>query len=161
MAILYPYLPKNREIKYVPEDNEFMAKSMEFARQHNTVKHVGAAVIVKEGRVIGYGSIGAGVHGEQGGCIREKMNVPTGTQYELCEGCGSKYHSEADAIRDAHKAEADTNGADLYLWGHWWACKPCWDAIIEAGIRDVYLLEGSERLFNKNNPDNIIGRQFE
>ncbi len=161
MVVSYPYLPKNREIKYVPEDNEFMAKSMEFARQHNTVKHIGAAVIVKEGRVIGYGSIGASVHAKQGGCIREKMNVPTGTQYELCEGCDSKYHSEADAIRDAKENGKDTRGADLYLWGHWWLCEPCWNAIIEAGIRDVYLLKNSEILFNKENPKNVIGRQFE
>lgn len=50
---------------------------------------------------------------------------------------------------------------DLYLWGHWWFCEPCWNAMIEAGIRDVYLLENSEVLFNKAHPENIIGRQFE
>jgi hypothetical protein len=33
--------------------------------------------------------------------------------------------------------------------------------MITAGIRDVYLLEGSEILFDKNDPGNIIGRQFE
>jgi hypothetical protein len=33
--------------------------------------------------------------------------------------------------------------------------------MIAAGIRDVYLMEGSERLFNKAHPDNVIGRQFE
>src|SRR3989344_441935 len=55
----------------------------------------------------------------------------------------------------------ETIGADLYLWGHWWACQPCWNAIIEAGIENVYLLKDSERLFNKASPDNIIGRQFD
>ena len=54
----------------------------------------------------------------------------------------------------------DTVGADLYLWGHWWACAPCWNAIIESGIENVYLLEGSERLFNKAHHGNVIGRQF-
>ena len=89
------------------------------------------------------------------------MNVPTGTGYELCEGCSYKYHSEATAIHDAQERGEDTRDADVYLWGHWWCCKPCWKAMIEAGIKNVYLLEGSERLFNKEVPGNVIGRQFE
>ncbi len=32
--------------------------------------------------------------------------------------------------------------------------------MIEAGIQNVYLLEGSERMFDKNHAENIIGRQF-
>jgi hypothetical protein len=32
--------------------------------------------------------------------------------------------------------------------------------MIEAEIGQVTLLEGSERLFNKEHPDNIVGRQF-
>ena len=160
-AIQYPYMPEGRAILYVPADNEFMAAAKEFARKNNTVKHVGAAVVVRDGRIIGRGSIGAGVHGAQGGCIREKMNVPTGTRYDLCKGCSHENHSEASAIRDAKEHGEDTSGADLYLWGHWWCCEPCWNAMLEAGINDVYLLEGSERLFNKNHPENVIGRQFE
>ena len=160
MVIQYPYLPAGRTILYVPASNEFMAATKEFARKNNTVKHVGAAVVVRDGRIIGRGSIGAGFHGAQGGCIREKMNVPTGTRYDLCKGCSHENHSEASAIRDAKEHNEDTHGADLYLWGHWWCCEPCWRAMLEAGISNVYLLEGSERLFNKNHPDNIIGSQF-
>lgn len=160
-AIDYPYLPSGRTLLYVLPENEFMAKAKEFARKHRTVRHVGAAVIVKSGRIIGEGSIGAGFHGERGGCIREKMNVPTGTRYDLCKGCSYEYHSEASAIRNAKERGEDTLGADLYLWGHWWCCEPCWRAMIEASIKNVYLLEGSERLFNKNHPENIVGRQFD
>lgn len=158
--IEYPYLPAGRSIVYVGIDNPFMAAAREYARKNNTVKHVGAAVVVKRGRVIGRGSIGAGFHGKRGGCIREEMDVPTGTQYELCEGCGYEYHSEASAIRDSKEKNENTQGGDLYLWGHWWACEPCWNAIIEADILNVYLLEGSEKFFNKAHPDNIIGQQF-
>ncbi len=159
--IQYPYLPEDRTILYVPESNPFMAAAKEFARENNTVKHVGAAVIVKDGAIIARGSIGAGIHGKQGGCIREKMNVPTGTQYDLCQGCGHEYHSEASAIHDAKMGGENTRDADLYLWGHWWCCEPCWKSMIDAGIKNVYLLESSEKLFNKAHPENIIGRQFE
>ena len=160
MVIQYPYLPTGRTILFVPASNEFMAAAKEFARKNNTVKHVGAAVVVKSGRIIGRGSIGGGLHGEQGGCIREKMNVPTGTRYDLCKGCSHENHSEASAIRDAKEHNEDTHGADLSLWGHWGACEPCWDAMIAAGIKNLYLMKGSERLFNKAHPKNVIGKQF-
>jgi hypothetical protein len=38
---------------------------------------------------------------------------------------------------------------DLYLWGHWWCCKLCWDKMIEVGIKNVYLMEGVDKLFKK------------
>jgi dCMP deaminase len=159
--IPYPYLPAEHTILYVAADNPFMQEAKEFAKVNNTVKQVGAAVIVQDGQIIGRGSIGAGIHGKQGGCIREKMNVPTGTQYELCEGCGHEYHSEVSAIHDAKTGGENTRDADLYLWGHWWCCEDCWKAMLNAGIKNVYLLEGSEKLFNKEHPGNIIGHQFE
>lgn len=33
--------------------------------------------------------------------------------------------------------------------------------MIDGGIKDVYLIEGSERMFDKNDGENIIGRQFD
>jgi deoxycytidylate deaminase len=89
------------------------------------------------------------------------MNMPTGQGYELCEGCDPKFHSEPSAIRDAQAKGKDTNGADLYMWGHWWCCEYCWNSIISAGIKNVYDLENSEILFNKSDPNNILGKQFE
>ncbi|QQG38369.1 MAG: hypothetical protein HYS26_02370 [Candidatus Kaiserbacteria bacterium] len=159
MTIPYPYLPAGRSIEYVRLENPWMAAARDFAKENNTIRHVGAAVIVKDGAIIGRGSIGAGPH--TNGCEREKHNVPTGTGYELCAGCGYENHSEASAIRNAKESGADTKGADLYLWGHWWCCEPCWSTMIDAGIKSVYLLEGSEKLFNKSDPDNVIGHQFE
>ncbi len=166
--IEYPYLPEGRSIKYVPEDHPHMQAAKELARENHTVRHIHAAVLVKDDRVIGRGSIGGGVHGEvdeetgeKRGCVREHLNVPTGTQYELCRGCGYENHSEASAVRDAKERGENTEGADLYLWGHWWACEPCWNAMNLAGVRDVYLMEGSEKLFNKEHPENIVGHQFD
>lgn len=158
--IQYPYLPSGRIIKYVDAHNPFMMEARENARKHSlddTVKT--GSVVVKDGEIIGWGSNGSSYHTEHG-CERVKRGIPTGHGYELCEGCDPKNHSEPRAIADALKNGHETIGADLYLWGHWWACQPCWNAIIEAGIENVYLLEDSEKLFNKAHPGNIIGKQF-
>lgn len=149
-SINYPYLPAGREIRYVPEGDPFMREAREFAREHSLDKTVPTgSIIVKGGRVIGRGANGSDYH-EEHGCARVRQGVPTGEHYELCEGCHPKNHSEPRAIADARSRGEDPRGADLYLWGHWWCCKPCWDAMIAAGIRSAYLLEGSERLFNRN-----------
>lgn len=118
------------------------------------------AVLVKDGEVIGSGANGSDYH-LKFECERVKQGIPTGQGYELCEGCHPKNHAEARATRDAAANGTSTGGADLYLWGHWWACESCWNAIQESGIGNVYLLEGSDRLFNKSDPENILGRWSE
>lgn len=159
--IEYPYLPEGRKILYVPENNEFMIMAKEYARQYRSnLKQPGAAVVVNNGKVLGVGSIGNNP-AHINGCERVKHNMPTGQGYDLCEGCSPKFHSEPSAIRDAQAKSQDTSGADLYLWGHWWCCKDCWDSMIGAGVKDVYLLEGSEVLFNSKDPKNILGKQFD
>ena len=158
--IKYPYIPEGREILYVPESNLFIQEAKKFARENSLDKVMpNASIIVKDGEIIGKGANGSNYH-ETHECERVKQKMPTGQGYELCEGCHPKNHSEPKAIKNAQEVGHDTNGADLYLWGHWWCCEPCWNAIISAGIKNVYHLEKSEILFNKENPGNIIGRQF-
>lgn len=159
--IKYPYLPEGRTILYVPDTNKFMARARDLAKKYRSnLVQPGGAVVVKNSEIIGEGSIGNNP-AHLLGCVRIKMNMPTGQGYDLCEGCNPKFHSEPSAIRDAKEKGNDTQDADLYLWGHWWCCEPCWNAMIAAGIKNVYLLENSGVLFNKENPANIIGRQFE
>lgn len=166
MSIQYPYLPAGRTLLYASMDNEFMQAAKESARKAADKQHSTGAVVVQDGQIVGegfnYAAVGAvpflaATHATW--CIRKYLNVPSGKKYWACPGCiPSKNHAEGRAVRDAG-AEAD--GADLYLWGHWWCCQTCWDTMINAGIKDVYVLEGSEVLFDKNNPGNIIGKQFE
>ena len=156
MAIVYPYLPPGRTILYVGEDNSFMQAAKEEARLHSLDSTIATgAVLVRDGKVISSAANGSDYHTTHE-CERAKQNIPTGQRYDLCEGCHSKHHAERKAVERA----TDPRGADLYLWGHWWACESCWEAMIAGGIQDVYLLEGSERLFDKNSPENIVGKQF-
>jgi deoxycytidylate deaminase len=157
--IAYPYLPEGRTIEYVPADNPFMQEAKTYAQENSIDDSVQTgSVIVKNDTVIGRGANGSEYHRTHG-CERVKRGIPTGEGYELCEGCHPKNHSEPRAIADAQKDGHDTHGADLYLWGHWWCCEPCWRAIIAAGVAHVYLTEDSARLFNKQNPDNILKQQ--
>ena len=159
--IKYPYLPEGKEILYVPADNQYMVMAKEYARLNSLDKSMpNASIIVKDNKVIGRGANGSTYH-DTHVCERVKQNIPTGQGYELCEGCHPKNHGEPKAVKNAQDLCNDTNGADLYMCGHWWCCESCWNAMIAAGIKNYYLLENSENFFNRESPDNVIGHQFD
>jgi deoxycytidylate deaminase len=167
MNINYPYMPEGRVIKYVPAHDRFMRAAEtachELSTDHN---HPTGAVLVRDGAVFATAANQSALKNKKllelhknGWCVRKILKIPSGQKYWLCPGCASsRNHAETLVVMKAKKLKLETKGADLYLWGHWWCCEPCWNSIIKAGIRDVYLLEGSERFFDKNNPDNIIGK---
>jgi deoxycytidylate deaminase len=169
-TIKYPYLPEGRTILYVPENNPYIVEAKKVAFEQATDRrYIAGAVIAQDGKIIGRGALHSGVKNkklielhQKGWCIRRTFKIKSGQKYWLCPGCAApKNHSEPTAIRNAKKNGYETKGADLYLWGHWWFCKDCWDAMISAGIKNVYLMEDSENLFNLDSPKNIIGHQFE
>ncbi len=159
--ISYPYLPEGREILYVGMDNYYMASAYKIAKSNSLDKTMPTGAVIvgpNEGLVSGFGANGSNYH-ELHGCERVRRNIPTGEQYELCDGCNPKNHAEIKAIFNTTAGKVFD--ADLYLWGHWWCCKDCWDRMIKVGIKNVYLLEGSEKYFNKDSSENVIGKQFE
>jgi deoxycytidylate deaminase len=159
--VRYPYLPEGRSILYVGPGDLYMILAKEYARHYSSDKKMpNASVIVRDGQIVGIGSNSSTYHDEHG-CRRVELKCRSGEGYDLCEGCSPKSHGEARAIQDAFNNDCATAGADLYLWGHWWCCKDCWQAMIAAGIRQVYLLKGSEVLFNRECPGNIVGYQFD
>lgn len=162
MMINYPYIPtKKGSISYVSSENLFMEEAKATAREQSLdlVMPTGV-VIVKDGKIIGRGANGSNYH-ETHGCERVKQGVATGQGYDLCEGCHPKNHAEPKAVNDALSKGLDLSDATLYLWGHWWCCESCWEVMLSVGIRTVYLLSNSECLFNKQHPDNIVGKQFD
>lgn len=134
---MYPYLPKNRKILYVKPENKFMKEATKLLKKSGCLKQSTAAVVVKNGGIVGRGA-NAGKRVDV--CPRIVHNCPTGTGYEYCKDvCKQEGHAEIMAIRDASKKTKILKGASLYLAGHWWICKPCWDEIIKVGISRVYL----------------------
>lgn len=145
-----PYLPKGKKVLYADKDNQFMQAAKNFALTFSKDKRVKTgSVIVKNGKTIGMGANGSEYH-ETNPCLRAQIGAQTGQNYELCEGCHTKNHSERKAIEDAEK-NGGARGADLYMWGHWWCCEACWQAMEKAGIENVYLTIGAQKLFKKEN----------
>ena len=110
------------------------------------------SIIVKNDEIISTGYTGA-PRGRKNccdldECLRVKMNVPRGTQYELCRSV----HSEANAIISASRK--DMIGADLYLVGKDMktgmlvenanSCTMCKRMIINAGIENVIVRNSEE-----------------
>lgn len=48
------------------------------------------------------------------------------------------------------------SGLDLVLYGHWWCCQSCLSAMIDAGVRRVYLIEDARAKFDPTQPENIL-----
>ncbi len=103
------------------------------------------AIIVKNDEIISTGYVGAPRMRKNcidlGYCLRQKMNIPRGTRYELCRSV----HAEANAIISASRR--DMIGATLYLVGrevdsgelieNASSCAMCKRMIINAGIEKV------------------------
>lgn len=110
------------------------------------------SIIVKNDEIISTGYTGA-PRGRSNcidinSCIREKLQVPRGTHYELCRSV----HSEANAIISASRR--DMIGATLYLVGrdvktreyveNANSCSMCKRLIINAGISYVVIRKDKE-----------------
>jgi deoxycytidylate deaminase len=142
--IPYPYLPEGREIKFVAIDDQFMIEAIKMHDQSGCTDHPTGGVVVLNGKVIGRGT-NAGKKVD----ICPRKDFPTGVGYNLCkEVCLQIGHSEATAIKDAIDNGYDPKGGDVYMYGHWWCCKNCWDAMIGAGIKNVYLVQDAFKKFN-------------
>lgn len=135
-----------------------MAEAARVRNEVSTEKnHPTGAVVVLNSKIVGKAGNQAALKNEKlqefhrrGICIRRLLKIPSGQKYWLCPGCAKyKHHGEAGAVRDALSRMDSIAGADLYLHGHWWCCKPCWDSMIAAGIRDVYLVEGATEQFKR------------
>ena len=168
--IKYPYLPEGVSIEYVGEENVFMKQAKENARRSKDQSFPTGAVIVINNKVISEACNKPPLTNERlikwhknGLCFRRILGIPSGQKYWLCPGCAkSSAHAEYRAVLEIQKKNLkDLNNSTLYLWGHWWCCKPCWGKMLEVGIKKVFLLKDSEILFDINNPKNIMGRQFE
>ena len=110
------------------------------------------AVIVKDKRILttGYNGAGSGISScvDRGYCLREQMNIPSGTRHEICYAV----HAEQNAIIQAAKLGVSVQGATLYCTHQ--PCSICAKMIINSGIARVVFDEGypddfSIKMFNE------------
>jgi len=65
------------------------------------------------------------------GCLRDKMQIPSGERHEMCRGT----HAEQNAIIQAALHGVSTNDATLYCTHQ--PCILCAKMLINAGIKTV------------------------
>ena len=122
-----------------PTWDEYFMEMAELARKRTTCIRRGVgAVIVKDNRVMatGYNGVPRGIeHCEDAGCLRAKMNVPSGQRHELCRGL----HAEQNAIIQAACLGQSIEGSTLYCTTQ--PCMICSKMIINAGIKRIVIKE--------------------
>ncbi|MBW1758782.1 MAG: cytidine deaminase, partial [Deltaproteobacteria bacterium] len=85
----------------------------------------------------GYNGAPSGIaHCIETGCMREKLNVPSGERHEMCRGI----HAEQNAILQAALHGVSIKGAALFCTNL--PCSICTKMIINAGIKKIYYLDG-------------------
>ncbi|HIV79371.1 MAG TPA: cytidine/deoxycytidylate deaminase family protein [Candidatus Avanaerovorax faecigallinarum] len=130
------YESKNR-----PDWDHYFMQMAELTAQRSTClrRHVGA-VIVKDKHIIATGYNGAprGIAhcDEKGGCLREKLGVPSGERHELCRAL----HAEQNAIIQAATLGQSIEGATIYITNQ--PCVICAKMIINAGIDRIVVKDG-------------------
>ena len=120
--------------KQVKWDSRFVELTKLVSTWSTCLRRQVGAVIVKDRRVlaIGYNGAPAGVtHCEVTGCLRQKLNVPSGERHELCRGL----HAEQNAIIQAALYGVSTEGAVLYCTTK--PCSICTKMIINAKIAKI------------------------
>ncbi len=140
-----------RQYGYVSGQNLFMREARLVAEAQSLDRDwpTGVVVVSAKGRqIIGRGWNGSEYHLKHG-CERKRLGIPTGERYDLCEGCGPRYHAEVRAIADARLTGLNLVNSEVYLWGHWWCCESCWQVMVDAGVKNVYLVKGANVRFSK------------
>ncbi len=97
------------------------------------------ALLVKNRNILatGYNGTPSGIrHCEETGCLRERLQVPSGERHELCRGL----HAEQNAIIQAARHGVNIDGSTLYCTTM--PCIICTKMLINAGIRRIVYDEG-------------------
>ena len=115
-------------------DSYFMEMAQVASKRSTCLRRSVGAVIVKDKRLLatGYNGTPRGMaHCEEVGCLRTKLNVPSGKMHELCRGI----HAEQNAVIQAAVYGVSVDGATVYCTHQ--PCVVCTKILINAGIRRI------------------------
>lgn len=117
----------------------FMDITRLVAKRSTCTRRAVGAIIVKDRRVLSTGYNGAPshvTHCADVGCLRARMQVPSGERHELCRGI----HAEQNAIIQAAYHGVSIKGAALFCTNQ--PCSICAKMIINAGISRIVYQSG-------------------
>lgn len=118
-----------------PSWDEYFMEIVDLVKERSTClrRQVGA-LIVKDKRILSTGYNGAPTgcsHCEEVGCLREKLQIPSGQRHELCRAL----HAEQNAIVQAAMYGVSVQGGTLYVTHQ--PCVMCAKMAINAGIKRI------------------------
>ncbi len=117
----------------------FMDITFLVAKRSTCLRRAVGAIIVKDKRILstGYNGAPTGIrHCLETGCLREKLNIASGENHELCRGI----HAEQNAIIQAAYHGVSIKGASLFCTNL--PCSICAKMIINAGISRICYASG-------------------
>jgi len=117
-------------------DEYFMNIAELVATRSTCLRRKVGAIIVKDRRMLATGYNGAPsmiTHCDEAGCIRVRLNIPSGERHELCRGL----HAEQNAFLQAALYGTSLKGASLYSTTQ--PCIICAKMIINAGIKEIVI----------------------
>ena len=121
-------------------DEYFMQMAQLTAQRSTCLRRKVGAVIVKDKQIIATGYNGAprGLKHcvELGGCLREKLKIPSGQRHELCRAL----HAEQNAIIQAATLGQSIEDGTIYITHQ--PCAICAKMIINAGLKRIVVKEG-------------------
>ena len=128
---------ENKEIITRPSwDEYFMKLAWLVAERSTCVRHHVGAVIVRDKRILttGYNGAASGIKDcLELGCLRNALNIPSGTRHEICRAI----HAEQNAIIQAGTHGININGGTLYCTHS--PCILCAKMIANAKIKRVVM----------------------
>jgi dCMP deaminase len=128
------------------KDEYYLNIAKEVASRATCFRNRTGAIIVRGDQIVSTGYVGAprGAKDcfERGECLRDKLGIPHGKNYEICRSV----HSEQNALLNAARAGVSVFGGDIYTYGEnpkdgsqrdSFPCFICKKMIINAGLNRV------------------------
>jgi len=120
-------------------DEYFMEVAKLVSKRSTCLRRNVGAVLVKDKRILatGYNGSPRGLkHCLDIGCIRQKLNIPSGQRHELCRAL----HAEQNALIQASLYGVSVAGSTLYATNQ--PCIICAKMLINAGIKEIVARDG-------------------
>lgn len=127
---------KKKKIARPGWDEYFISIAELVSRRSTCLRREVGAILVRDKKILATGYNGAPaniVHCEKIGCLREKLNVPSGQRHELCRGL----HAEQNAFLQAALHGTSVKNAIIYSTTQ--PCIICSKMLINAGIKEVVI----------------------
>jgi dCMP deaminase len=120
-------------------DEYFIGIARLVSKRSTCLRRKVGAVIVKNRRILATGYNGTPTnieHCEVTGCMRDRLNIPSGQRHELCRGL----HAEQNSLLQASLYGISLEGSSLYCTNQ--PCVICVKMLINAGIKEIVVSDG-------------------